>query len=147
MLRDFVNNPNLDTVRDVLSRFDVEMPGDIVVVQFEVITPDSFMWQLLIGKSMYYLYAEDYVSGLDYIMSVFDKYIGKSAWEFVKSKNTISFNDASPVQAASVYEEPKNSHELMRYAVDAGYDFVFLARRNGDGGAAVPEPGQYYFPG
>ena len=136
MLRDFEYHSNEINVRDTLSRFNIELSEYIALVRFEVITPDSFMWRLLIGDSVYYLYAEDYVPGLGYVTSVFNKYLENDKWELVKPKSTIKFGDATPVQGATSYQEPDDSDEMMQYAVDSGHDFVFLARSSEDAGSA-----------
>ncbi|MGI9027865.1 MAG: hypothetical protein ACR2FM_03450 [Candidatus Saccharimonadales bacterium] len=128
MLRSFEYRPNFDIVLETLKRFDVELPEHIAIVRFEVITPDSFTWRLLIGNSVYYLYAEDYVPGLGHVESIFDQYIENANWSFVKPKITLKFEDATPVQGATTYQEPDNSDEMMQYAVDSGHDLVFLAR-------------------
>jgi hypothetical protein len=132
MLRDFEYRPTSDQIRDTLSRFDLELPEYVALVRFEVITPDSFMWRFLIGNSIYYLYAEDYVPGLEHVKSVINKYLENDKWEFVKPKSTIKFEEATPVKGATTYEEPDNSEEMMKYAIDSGRDFVFLARSTED---------------
>jgi hypothetical protein len=128
MLRQFAYPATDDIVRQTLERFDIELPDYFAIVRFEVISPDSFMWRLQIGDGLYYLYAEDYVPGLEHIRSVFNEYLENGGWSFVEPRKTIVFEDASPVQTAVTYQPPDDSDEMMRYAVDSGYDFVFLAR-------------------
>lgn len=132
MLRDFEYHPRSDIIPEILGRFSIELPEYIALVRFEVITPDSFMWRLLIGDSIYYLYAEDYVPGLGHIKSIFNQYIKKDGWSFVKSRTVIQFVDATPVKSATSYNEPADSDNIMQYAVDSGHDFVFLARSSED---------------
>ena len=132
MLRDFEYYPSEYDIREILDRFDIELPEYISLLRFEVITPDSFMWRLLIGDNVYYLYAEDYVPGLDHIKTTFDTYLEDSGREFVKPKSTIKFEDASPVTGATAYRKPSDADEMMQYTVDSGHDFVFLARSNED---------------
>jgi hypothetical protein len=132
MLRDFEYLRHSVNIRELLGRFDIDLPEHIALVRFEVITPDSFMWRILIGKGVYYLYAEDYVPGIDHIKSVFNKYLENDKWELVKPKSTIKFEDATPVKGATTYQEPDDSDDMMRYAIDSGYDFVFLAHSSED---------------
>ena len=132
MLRNFEYPPAADSLREILGRFKIELPEYISLVRYEVITPDSFMWRLQIGDSVYYLYAEDYVPGLDHVKSIFNQYIEKDDWSFVKPIEAIKFQDASPVKGATTYKEPIDSDNMMQYAVDSGYDFVFLARSSED---------------
>ncbi len=119
-------------IPDILGRFNIELPEYIALIRFEVITPDSFMWRLLISEHIYYLYAEDYVPSLSHIKSLFDQYIENTEWSFVKPRKVIHFEDASPVKGATTYAPPDASDNMMRYALDSGYDFVFLARSSED---------------
>ncbi len=82
------------------------------------------------GDGVYYLYAEDYVPGLNHIKLVFDNYLESNDWNLIEPKEIIKFSDAEPVKNASTYTEPEDSGQIMRYAVDSGHDFVFLARSN-----------------
>lgn len=127
MLRNFQYHPNEDIILEVLSRFEFEIPSRITLLKFGVITPDSFMWQFIIGDKIYYLYAEDYVSGLEYIRSVYGKYLGKHQWSFIAPKSAITFENSAPVKSATIYQKASDSDEMMQYAVDSGHDFVFLA--------------------
>lgn len=128
MLRSFEHDPNKKYILEALSRFDIELPARITLVSFEVITPDSFLWRILIGDSVYYLYAEDYVPGLAYVKSIFSQYLGNENWEFIKPRIHIKFEDAKPVKAAFTYKKADDAGAMMRYAIDSGYDFVFLVR-------------------
>lgn len=128
MLRDFEYRSNEVNIRNILGRFNIELSEYIALLRFEVITPDSFMWRLLIGDSVYYLYAEDYVPGLGHVKAVFDKYLENDTWELMRAKSTVNFEDSPPVKGATTYKEPDDSDEMMQYAVDSGHDFVFLAR-------------------
>jgi hypothetical protein len=130
MLRDFEYHPHKDLIPGILGRFNIELSGIIALVRFEVITPDSFMWRLLIGDSVYYLYAEDYVPSLSHVKSIFNQYIENDGWSFVKPRAVIQFDDATPVKDATTYNKPDDSDDIMQYAVDSGYDLVFLVRSN-----------------
>lgn len=132
MLRSFVYQPSLDVVLETLGRFDLTLPEYIAMVRFEVISPDSFMWRLLIGNDVYYLYAEDYIPGLDYVRLVFGQYIEDDEWSFVKPKTIIEFDDSTSVRSAITYQKPEDSDEMMQYAVNSGHDLVFLARSSED---------------
>lgn len=132
MLRDFEYQPNASQIREILVRFNLDLPEHIALVRFEVITPDSLMWRLLIGNNIYYLYAEDYVPSLTHVKTVFDQYIESHEWDFIEPRVTTTFTDAGPVKSATTYQEPDDSDDIMQYAVDSGYDFVFLARSNED---------------
>lgn len=132
MLRDFKYRSSAATILDILRRFDIELPEHIALVRFEVITPDSFMWRLLIGNNVYYLYAEDYVPELDHVKSILNKYLENEKWELVKPKVITRFEDSTPVKDATTYKEPNDSGKMMQYAVNSGHDFVFLARSSED---------------
>lgn len=133
MLRDFVYNPGNDLVLEVLNRFDTKSfdiadRQSFILLKFEVITPDSFMWRVIFMGNVCYLYAEDHVPSLDHIKKVFNNYTGSRKWELIESKTKKAFNETGPVIAATTYEEPDDSEELMKYAVDSGHDFIFLCR-------------------
>lgn len=131
MLRDFQYNPEVSQLTDVLERFSLDYNSEkssIDVLRFEVLSPDSFAWKLLLGNVIYYLYAEDYVPGLDYVKSIINEYTGSDKWNFVIPRQVVAFESTSPVKGADVYEKPEGADNLMRYAVDSGYDFVFLVK-------------------
>lgn len=132
MLQDFEYRPHLVNLREVLDRFTIDLPEYIALVRFEVITPDSFMWRILIGEGVYYLYAEDYVPDMDHVKSIFKKYLENDRWELVKPKSTIKFENSTPVKSAITYPEPDDSDEMMLYAIDSGPDFVFLVQSSED---------------
>lgn len=131
MLRNFQYDPNQDQLLEVLQKFKLDFNAQkspIDVLRFEVLSPDSFMWKLLLGNAIYYLYAEDYVSGIDYIQDEFNDYLGTEKWEFVRPNKVSSFEESEPVKSAEVYEKPERADDLMEYAVSSGYDFVFLVK-------------------
>lgn len=128
MLRDFAYSPNQELITTALKQFDLEVPDKYTLLHFELLSPDSFMWRLRIGSAIYYVYAEDFISGMDDIVNAFNKLIGDSQWELVRAKNIKKLHDTSPFKSATVYQEPENVSEMMHYAVDSGHDFVFLAR-------------------
>lgn len=137
MLRDFEYSPSSGQLRDVLSRFGIKpAKASFALLKFEVLTPDSFMWRVFAGGCLYYLYAEDYIPDLDHVKKVFDGYLEGGKWDFVEPVETIKFETASPVTATTVYKEPEGAGEMMKYAVDSGFDFVFLAKSHEDAGFA-----------
>jgi hypothetical protein len=131
MIRDF-SYALPEELFETLAKFQDAVPKNeqICLLRFEVITPDSFMWRLLISGRIYYLYAEDFVSGLGQIKHIFDSYLESPDWQFVPVKNPVSFEASSPVAGAAVYEKPDDVETMMRYAVPSGHDFVFLAISN-----------------
>lgn len=136
MLRSFAYHPSLDVILEAFRRFEIELPEQIAVVRFEVITPDSFMWRILIGDAVYYLYAEDYVPGLKHVKAIFNQYLEKDNWSFISPKAVIAFEEAAPVEEAVTYAKADDADEMMAYAIDSGHDFVFLVRSNENPGDA-----------
>lgn len=131
MLRDFQYNPQKAQLSDVLERFNLDyhaQNGRIDLLRFELLSPDSFVWKLILGNVVYYLYAEDYIPGLDYVKATVTEYIGTDTWQFVGSKEYVPFESTSPVQGAEVYQKPEQAEALMKYAVDSESDFVFLIK-------------------
>jgi hypothetical protein len=137
MIRDFVHTLDTSSIKQVLTQFKLSLPevatGGIALLEFKVLTPDSFVWRFLINGVVYYLYAEDFVESLDDIRSKLNR-ISKSAssLELIETKERIKFEDADPVRAATIYKKPKNKDEMMKFAVESGYDFVFLWKSDED---------------
>jgi hypothetical protein len=139
MVRDFQYNPSPSQIIDVLIRFDFVFEPEkspLDVLRFEVMSPDSFMWKLLLGNNVYYLYAEDYIPGIDHVKAVFDEHGGYEKWEFITPRSKLVFERSDPVQHAAIYQKPEDAADIMHYAVDSGYDFVFLVKSSEDPDAA-----------
>jgi hypothetical protein len=136
MLRNFEYRSHSVNIRELLDRFNIDLPEQIALVRFEVITPDSFMWRFVIGKRVYYLYAEDYVPGINHIKAIFNQYLENDKWELVMPKSKLKFEDATPAKSAKTYKKPNDSNEIMQFAIDSGHDFVFLAQSNEDADCA-----------
>jgi len=131
MLRNFQYDPQASHITEVLERFNLDYSSresHLDVLRFEVLSPDSFMWKILIGNAVCYLYAEDYVSDVDYIKDVFNDYLESDKWDFIKPKQILKFESLGPVQRAEVYEKYNRADDLMQYAVDSGHDYVFLVK-------------------
>lgn len=139
MLRDIVYSHSRSLL-ETLERFDIEVPKDrdyIALLRFEVITPDSFMWRISIKGKIYYLYAEDFIQELTDVQRIFSQYAKDTKCQLVKAKRPLDFNSSDPVKGALVYMPPDNVDDLMTYAVDSGYDFIFLAVTNEDASDAL----------
>lgn len=111
MLRDFVYSPTVAHLASVLAEFGFHYSNDnstIAVLRFEVITPDSFMWRLLIHDNIYYLYAEDHIPHREYVEKLFKDYLNTDAWEFIVSS--------------------ADSSGEATYGITSGYDTVFLVK-------------------
>ncbi len=132
MLRSFVQQPQTKNILRELDVFDIpeKDSNSFSILRFELLTPDSFVWRLLIGKHVYYLYAEDFVSGLKYIIDTMAAYMDSTDFELVKvhEKYRLTFEQASPVKNAYVYDKSDDADEMMQYAAASGCDFVFLAK-------------------
>lgn len=141
MLRDFVHTLDSALVTQTLKRFDISIPDKkhaFTLIEFQVITPDSIIWRFLINRTVYYLYAEDYVEGLKDVQNKISSYAVKDAkLDFIKVKQPKTFDDAEPRKTAVIYEEPENSNEMMQFAVDSGHDFVFLCSSTEDANNAL----------
>jgi len=142
MLRNFQYDPQASHITEVLERFNLgygSRESHLDILRFEVLSPDSFMWKMLIGNVVCYLYAEDYVSDIDYIKDIFNDYLESDNWDFVKPKQVLVFESSSPVQRAEVYKKSDRADDLMQYAVDSGHDFVFLVK-------TLENPNDAHFP-
>ena len=128
MLRDYQYTENWRLLDQAIEMF-IELPSRLSLVGFTVLSPDSFIWKIFDGDTMYYLYAEDYVPNLDHVSAqVQDFWPEKMTLEFVPVKRQIAFEDSTPNMAANVYKPPQREYEFMQYAGQSGYDFVFLLK-------------------
>lgn len=131
MLRDYYYDNGTPELHKVLSRFDFDfalVSDRVAVLDFQGISPDSFAWTLSINDQVYYMYAEDYVPDVEHIKGAFNDYVGSDKWNFITPKKALTFESSSPVLGASIYQKTEGSDELMKYAIDSGHDFVFLAK-------------------
>lgn len=131
MLRDFVHHPDSTLIEQILDQFSLPLDKErsFVLIEFQVLSPDSFVWRLLVNKVVYYLYAEDYVEGLEDIKNKVMSYaVQDTELDFVKARQHEKFDRAQPVNNAVVYEKPEDSTKMMQFAISSGYDFVFLCK-------------------
>jgi hypothetical protein len=133
MLRDFgaAKSTEMEKIKHVLLEFDLPEAtryNDYGLVRYEVISPDSFMWRITNGSHVYYLYAQDYISGLNQVKHMFSSYLKSTKWELIPVKEPRQFTESAPVLGAVTYQQPEDAMEMMKYAADSGVDFVFLAR-------------------
>jgi hypothetical protein len=141
MLRDFVYTLDPSLIERTLARFDIVIPeerGAHALIEFQVLSPDSFIWRFLIDGAVYYMYAEDYVEGLEYVRGEISAYaIDEIELEFIKAKQQKEFEDTDPVKNATVYKPPEDYDKMKQFAVSSGYDFVFLCRSSEDASGAL----------
>lgn len=136
MLRDFPYTVDAYSLRFVFDQFDLKPPenlDEVALLQFKMLTPDSFIWKFLIGDGVYYLYLEDFVESLESVKSKIKQHTKNHAdFTFVEVKKQKPFREADPVKATVSYQTPSNTKEMMKYAADAEIDFAFLVRSNED---------------
>ena len=134
MLSDFIHTTESKYLIEMLDQFDIEPHKEkypFILIEFQILSPDSFVWRLLIGSTVYYLYAEDYVSDLAYVHEVVSSYAVKNAHlDFIEVKEQQEFDTAQPVKRAEVYKKPDAYETMKHYAASSGYDFVFLCKSN-----------------
>ncbi len=119
MLRDFEFDHANNLLPDILGRAGIDLghkEHPIDLLRFEVITPDSFMWRVLVRDTIYYIYAEDYIPHIDHVKDVFDGYLKDKNWEFV-----------TPLP------DPTNT---MEHAMVSGYDIIFVVKSSEDSNEA-----------
>lgn len=128
MLRDYHYTENWRLLDEALSQF-IELPSRLSLVGYTALSPDSFLWKIFDGTTVYYLYAEDYVPSLERVRQQISLFWPQEIQlEFIPVKTPIAFEDSSPSRAAQVYQPPKDEYEFSKYAAQSGYDFVFLLR-------------------
>lgn len=128
MLRNYAHTENWRLLDQALEMF-IELPPRLSLIGFSALSPDSFIWKIYDGETVYYLYAEDYVPDLDHVRTQVLEFCSKGiALEFVPVKQHIAFEDSTPNKTAQVYKPPHGEYEFMQYAGQSGYDFVFLLK-------------------
>jgi hypothetical protein len=132
MLREYAYTLNPTLITDALRKFKLDLPeapGDLTLIEFKLLTPDSFIWKFIMSGTVYYLYAEDYVQDLDYVQhTIASRAPHSSNLKFIEVKEKVAFEDSEPVQLVDVYERSDEHDVMMKYAAGSGYDHVFLCR-------------------
>lgn len=128
VLRDYEYTENWRLLDAALNQF-IDLPPRLSLVGYTALSPDSFVWKIFDGESVYYLYAEDFIENLEQVKRAI-----KNFWpddislEFIPVKEPRAFEDSSPNQASEIYKPPDDEYNFIRYAGQSGYDFVFLLR-------------------
>lgn len=126
MLRDYKYTENWRLLDFAMEMF-ISLPPRLSLVGFTELSPDSFVWKIFDGQTMYYLYAEDYVPSLEHIKEQVAFFAPRgTTFEFLKAKKQIAFEDSIPNRFADVYRPPADEYEFSEYATQSGFDFVFL---------------------
>ena|SRR5687768_5565146 len=135
MLRDFSRQPRRELIDSILIQFDIPLPPKerITLIEFQILSPDSFRWRLLIDRAVYYLYAEDHIHSFEEVQDkVSSWFVAGTKLDFIKAKQQKEFVDTEPLKNTAVYKEPEDYDRLKHFAVTSGYDFVFLCRSDED---------------
>ena len=128
MLRDYEYTENWRLLDSALEQF-IELPPRLSLVGFSSLSPDSFLWKIFDGSTIYYLYAEDYVPSLDHVTFQIRQFTQTEIeLDFLPVKQQVAFEDSSPNSVAEVYKPPKDEYEFSKYTFPSGYDFVFLLK-------------------
>lgn len=140
MLRDYPFTLDPQVFKPVFEQFNLERPQKATVfalLEFKMITPNSFIWKFLIDKAIYYLYAEDYIQSFDDVATAIKSHTKyQSNFDFITVKKLEDFEQTGPAQAAVVYEQPEDYETMKLYAAHSGSDFVFLVQSKEDAGDA-----------
>lgn len=134
------NGESSELLAQYLKQFGLDAE-EVHLVKYEELSPDSFIWYLLVKEKdnyvadKYCFYAEDYVPGLDHVLEVvneniptWQQEIGSKYTDFIEVTKPVNWHEADPVKNASVYQPPEKDHDFMNYAYPSGYDFVFLVK-------------------
>lgn len=85
MLRDYYYTENWRLLDGALEKF-IDLPPRLSLVGFAALSPDSFLWKIFDGSTVYYVYAEDFVPSLEHVrhsLIEFAKYAAQSGYDFV----------------------------------------------------------------
>lgn len=126
MLRDEASGS--PALHAVLGQYDISEEL-IDVVEFHKLTANSYLWKLRMTDFVYFLYAEDFVESLEQVTDTLRIATDGAPGELAAAKVPMVFETAGPVTATSVYQKPADfDSKIAHYAVESGYDFVFLFR-------------------
>lgn len=128
MLRDYIHTENWRLLDQALEMF-IELPPRLSLVGEQVLSPDSFLWKIFDGETVYYLYAEDYVPSLEHVKEEVQSFWpDKLELKFMPLKNAVALEDSTPFRSAQTYRPPEKEYEFMKYAGQSGFDFIFLLK-------------------
>lgn len=128
MLRDYEYTENWRLLDRALEAF-IDLPERLSLVGYTALSPDSFLWKIFDGQTIYYLYAEDYIESLDQVKEQIAAFWPDDIQlEFMPVKQPRAFEDTSPNRSAEIYQPPEDEYTFAKYASQSGYDFVFLLR-------------------
>src|SRR4051794_39319651 len=89
MLRNYKYTENWRLLDTALLQF-IDLPPRLSLIGFIALSPDSFLWKIFDGETVYYLYAEDYVPSLDHVREALPEFAApKSTFDFVPAKHPI----------------------------------------------------------
>lgn len=140
MLRHFSQQPSLALIQDVLAQFDIPIASNrqVTLIEFQTLSPDSFMWRLLLDGTVYYLYAEDHIDGFEGVHNKISSWFAPNIKiDFIKTRQQNGFTNTTPFKSAAVYKEPDDYEHMKYYTASSGYDFVFLCKSDEDAGSAL----------
>lgn len=125
MLRDnFYRNYE---VSDVLQQFDgVEGISYAVIKMSRLLTPDSFIWKIEIGKERYYLYAEEYSQSLTTVRHAIEEVAGAGAGEFMPVRDQKDLEDTPMYRSPRTHVPTETFESIQPYVTSSGFDLVYL---------------------
>lgn len=125
MLRDnFYRNYE---VTDVLNQFvGVEGISYAVIKMSRMLTPDSFIWKIEIGKERYYLYAEEYSQSLTTVRHAVEEVAGQGSGEFLKVREAKELEDTPMYKSPRTHVPIDTFESIQPYVTSSGFDLVYL---------------------
>ncbi len=130
MIRNW-NGESNNLILSALKLFGIHAES-MTLIKYETLSPDSCIWYFTADRIYYCLYTEDFVPSLVHVQKIMmdnvPRLIADDKFELQESIDRISWDEASPVLAASNYPPPERVEEFMNYAATSGIDFVFLGK-------------------
>lgn len=125
MLRDnFYRN---DQVTDILRQFKgVQGISYAMIKMSRMLTPDSFIWKIEIGKERYYLYAEEYSQSLTTVRHAIEEVAGMGTGEFVEVADQTKLEDTPMYRSPRTHVPTETFESIQPYVTSSGFDLVYL---------------------
>lgn len=125
MLRDnFYRNYE---VNEVLQQFDnIQGISYAMVKMARMLTPDSFIWKIEIGKERYYLYAEEYSQSLTTVRHAIEEVAGAGTGDFIEVKEQKNLEDTPMYQSPRTHVPTETFESIQPYVTSSGFDLVYL---------------------
>lgn len=112
--------------KEILSYFGLKDISNFKIIKSQDLTPDSFAWKIVVNNDEYVLYAEDYISSVQYTEQRIVEFIDGQNGFFVPWVRLRDSTDKLSLIDAQNIQNPPDNEWINALSVTSGYDSVFL---------------------